>query len=396
MSKKHILFIVENCPVPQDLRVWNEALAAREFGYDVSIISPANPYAKDSPSPLAGIRIFRHPRPSERSGKLSMVLEYVNALFWETLLALRIFLAHPFQLIHGANPPDHIFLIAALFRVAGVKYIFDHHDIVPENYFVKYGKKGLVHQLLGLMERATFKVADLVISTNESYKKIAVGRGRKKAEDVFVVRNAPRPDLAAGIVPNPVLREGFKHLVGYVGIIGQQEGIENLLQAASYIRREKGRTDIKFVIIGPGPHLQRMIELAKEMDLESFVQFTGFISRRDLDEILITSDLCVNPEFRNEFTDNSTMIKNMEYMMFGKPILQFYTREGEATAGEAAAYVRENDVRQFGDALLALLEDPKRLSEMGASGLRRMEEVGWPRQKEILRKAYQRIFRERP
>lgn len=392
MKRKHILFIVENGPVPNDIRVWNEALAVREFGYEVSIICPASSYIYNRRSSIDGIRIYWHPQPEEKSGKWSMVFEYLNATFWEMLLTTRIFFAHPFHVIHGANPPDHIFLISIPFKLLGVRYIFDHHDIAPENYAIKYQKKGILHKLLLLMEWATFRTADIVISTNESYKKIAIQRGGKKEKNVFVVRNAPNPGRAPDIFPNPKLREGFRFLIGYVGVIGQQEGIENLLQAASYIIREKGRTDIKFMIVGPGPHLKQMIKLSHDMDLEKFVHFTGFISKRELSEVLITSDLCVNPEFRNEFTDKSTMIKIMEYMMFGKPILQFYTLEGEITAGDAAVYVRENDTVQFADLLIELLDDPKRRSEMGAIGKKRIEELGWAKQKQSLKDAYQHIF----
>jgi glycosyltransferase involved in cell wall biosynthesis len=390
---EHILFIVENNTVPFDRRVWAEARSAREFGYDVSIICPSDKRREAGPEASGGIRIYRHPRPVEGLGQWATVLEYLNALFWEAFLSIRIFLNRPFTAIHSANPPDHVFLIARAFKIAGVKFIFDHHDLTPETYLAKYGAGGLVHKCLLWMERRSFRAADLVVSTNESYKKIAIERGGKSESDVIVVRNGP--DLAAipEARPDPGLLAGFRHLVGYVGIIGKQEGIENLLQAASYIVHAKKRGDIKFAVVGTGPHLKNLIRDARAMGLEQYVQFFGYVPDDRLYEILTTADLCVNPEFRNDFTDKSTMIKIMEYMSFRKPIVQFHTVESEFTAGDAALSIRANNVVQFADGILALLDDPVRREKMGTMGRERVEKVlSWQIQKENLRAAYDRVF----
>jgi glycosyltransferase involved in cell wall biosynthesis len=394
VSKKHILFIVENNSVPFDLRVWNEARAAREFGYDVTVICPSDSRKKDSRSLIDGIRIFRHPQVPEGSGKALLFLEYLNATFWELLLSLRVFATHPFHVIHGANPPDHIFLVAAPFKLFGVKYLFDHHDIAPENYVAKFGKKGALHRLLLLMERVTFKSSDLVISTNESYKKIAMGRGGKRSEEIFVVRNGPDIERMPETLPDPKLREGFRYLVGYVGVLGQQEGIDNLLQAVDHIVRERKRTDVKFIIVGSGPHLKSLIKQSRDLGLEPYVQFTGYVPDGVLHAVLASSDVCVNPEFGNEFTDKSTMIKIMEYMTFAKPIVQFHTTEGEVSAGESAIYIRENSVPRFAAAILDLLDDPEQRAKMGAWGRKRIEErLGWAKQKQQLADAYRMILK---
>jgi len=394
VSKKHILFIVENNSVPFDPRVWNEARAAREFGYEVTVICPSDARKKDSRSLIDGIRILRHPQVPEGSGKALLILEYLNATFWELLLSLRVFATHPFNVIHGANPPDHVFLVAAPFKLFGVKYLFDHHDIVPENYIAKFGKKGVLYRLLLLMERLTFKSSDLVISTNESYKKIAMGRGGKRSEEIFVVRNGPDIERMPEAVSDPKLREGFRYIVGYVGVLGQQEGIDNLLQAVDHIVREKKRIDIKFIIVGSGPHLKSLIKKSRDLGLETFVQFTGYVPDRVLHAVLASSDVCVNPEFGNEFTDKSTMIKIMEYMMFAKPIVQFHTTEGEVSAGESAVYIRENSVPRFAAAILDLLDNPEQRAKMGAWGRKRIEErLGWARQKQQLADAYRTILK---
>jgi glycosyltransferase involved in cell wall biosynthesis len=394
VKKKHILFIVENNSVPFDPRVWNEARAAKDFGFDVTVICPLDARKKDSRSIIEGIRIFRHFQPREGGGRLSLIMEYVNASVWELLFSVRVFATHPFHVIHAANPPDNIFLVALPFRLFGVKFVFDHHDIAPENYVAKYGKKGMLYRLLLLMERLTFRSADLVISTNESYKMIALTRGRKKAKDVFVVRNGPDLDRVTPIVHDPELRRGFDYLVGYVGVIGQQEGIENLLHAVEYIIEEKKRTDIKFVVVGSGPHLEFLIRKTRDMGLERYVHFTGYVPDSDLYAILADSDICVNPEFGNEFTDKSTMIKIMEYMMFAKPIVQFHTVEGEVSAGESAVYIRQNSVPSFAEANLDLLDNPEQRAKMGALGRKRVEEeLGWAKQKQHLADAYRTILK---
>jgi len=393
VTGRHVLFIVENNSVPFDRRVWAEARAVREFGYDVSIICPFDRNRRDDRKVIDGIRIYRHPRPVEGLKKWATILEYLTAIIWESLLSIRIFVDRPFSVIHGANPPDHVFLIAMAYRFFGVKFIFDHHDLTPETYFAKYGTKNIVHRILLWMERWTFRTADLVISTNESYKKIAIERGGMNADDVIVVRNGPDTAAMPSASPDPGLLAGFKHLVGYVGIIGKQEGIENLLKAAEHIVRDKHRRDIKFAIVGIGPHLGNLIRQTKAMGLGQTIQFFGYVTDRRLYEILATTDVCINPEFRNDFTDKSTMIKIMEYMCFRKPIVQFHTVESEYTAGDAAIHVRNNDIVQFAEAILDLLDDPARRKRMGDIGGERIETLlDWRIQKQKLKMAYDRVI----
>jgi len=250
--KKHILFIVENNSVPNDIRVWNEAQAAKEFGYDVSVICPRSDKNSPKYEILEGIPIYRHYRPIEASGKLAFLIEYGNAIFWEFLLSLYIFFKNPFHLIHSANPPDHVFIIAFFYKLLGVKYIFDQHDICPENYVAKFRRKDVFYKIMLLMEKLNFKTADIAITTNESYKRVAITRGGKNTEDVFVVRNGPNLSKVIFVEPNEKLKEGFDYLVAYVGVIGNQEGIDNLLRAVQYIVYQKKIHNIKFIVIGIG------------------------------------------------------------------------------------------------------------------------------------------------
>jgi glycosyltransferase involved in cell wall biosynthesis len=392
VMKKHILFIVENNSAPQDIRVWSEATAMMDYGYEVTVICPKRKAQKWFER-IDGIDIYRHFAPLEADGKLAFLLEYGNAIFWEVLLSLWIFIRYPFKVIHGANPPDQIFLIALLFKILGVKYIFDHHDLCPENYLAKFDRKDVFHSVLKIMEKVTFMTADLVISTNESYKKIATERGGKNSEEVFVVRNGPNLSRIKITAPNNKLKEGFDYLVAYVGVIGSQEGIDNLLAAVKHIVFKRGITNIKFVVIGTGPNWKKMVDLAESMCLTKYIRFTGFIPNEELWETLATADLCVNPEMRNEFTDKSTMIKIMEYMAFGKPIVQFFTQEGAFSAGAAAISVKENVIEIFSEAIIKLLHDPAERKRMGEAGQRRIrEELNWDIQKINLKAAYESLL----
>jgi glycosyltransferase involved in cell wall biosynthesis len=390
--KKHILFVVENNSYPADVRVRNEAEAAKEFGYDVTVIAPVSEQTPSVYQNINGIDVYRHYIPFEAKGKSGFFIEYSCALFWEFILALKIYLKKPFHYIHSANPPDHVFIIALLFKLAGVKYVFDHHDISPENYIAKFGKKDLFFNFLLLFERLTFKCADIIISTNESYKKLAVSRGRKPPQRVFVVRNGPNLSRVHYMKPNISYRNGFDYMVAYVGAIGSQEGLENLLYAIEYIVYKRRIENTKFMIIGRGPQLDELKAVSKRLNIEKFVTFTGYIPYREFYEILATSDICINPEHRNEFTDRSTMLKIMDYMVCGKPIVQFKTTEGKFTAGNSAIYVENNDNIEFAEAIVALLNDPCKRREMGQVGKNRIEcKLKWDLQKANLRKAYEHL-----
>lgn len=395
VKSPHVLFIVENNSVPSDRRVWAEVRAAHESGYRVSVISPSEGEADcEEPTEIDGIRFYRHPF-LEGDGQVSLLIEYINALFWETILAIYVFLKAPFHIIHAANPPDHIFLVALLFRPLGVKFIFDHHDIAPETYVAKFGRKGFFFRLLLTMERWTMRSAHAIIATNESYKKIAEERGGVPTENIFIVRNGPELGDLPNVEPNERLRDGFRYLVGYVGAIGRQDQLENILKIARYIKEDRGRRDIKFIVIGKGTDLPRVAKLGQQMQLDDIVEFTGYVPDHKLYETLATVDVCINPEFSNEFTNRSTMIKVMEYMAFRRPIVQFHTAEGQASAGEAAINVPENSEIDFAEALLGLLDNPEKRRAMGAIGRKRIEsELCWEMQKPRIVMAYEHVMGE--
>lgn len=360
-----ILIVVENLPVPFDRRVWMEARTLKAAGAEVSVICPTGKGHQAREEVIEGIAVYRHSLPLDASGALGYLLEYGAALWHEFRLTIKVMRRQGVDVIQGCNPPDLIFLVALPFRPFGVRYMFDHHDINPELYEAKFNKRGFFWKLMVLFERLTFRTADVTIATNESYRQIAIERGRKSPEDVFVVRSGPDLTRLVPVAPNNRWRNGRDYLVGYVGVMGDQEGIDLLLESVAHLVLTEGRQDIQFVLVGGGPALDKLKELAASMGLAEHVTFTGRASDDDLFELLSTADLCVNPDRVNPMNDKSTMNKILEYMAFSRPIVQFDVTEGRYSAGDASLYAKPNDVVDFAEKIAALLADPDRRAEMG-------------------------------
>jgi glycosyltransferase involved in cell wall biosynthesis len=396
LAGRRVLIVVENLPVPFDRRVWQEATTLAAAGAKVSVICPTGKGFTAPRETLQGVDIYRHTLPIDAKGALGYLLEYGAALFHETRLAWRVFFTGRFDVIHGCNPPDLIFLVALPFRLFGVRYLFDHHDINPELYEAKYDKRGFFWRLMVAFERLTFACADVVISTNNSYRQIAMERGGKAAEDVFVVRSGPDLRRLKAVPPDAALRNGRKYLVGYVGVMGEQEGIDLLLQAVRHLVFEKGRTDIQFCLVGGGPSLDDLRAMAAELDLADYVTFTGRAPDEVLFSVLSTADICVNPDRVNAMNDKSTMNKIVEYMAFGKPIVQFDLTEGRVSAEEASLYAKANDPRDFADKIVELLANPKDAKRRGAIGQERVRDhLSWNHEIPKLIAAYTRLFARR-
>lgn len=387
-----ILIIVENLPVPFDRRVWSEATTLREAGYGVSVICPVGVGAEKRHEVIDGINVYRHPLPLEARGARGYLVEYSSALFWEFVLSLKVLARHGFDAVHACNPPDLIFLIGGVYKyLLGKKFVFDHHDINPELYEAKFGRRGLFWRLLVLFERMTFGVADMSIATNESYRRIAIERGRMDPERVFVVRSGPNLGRVRSLPPDPAWRKGRDFLVAYVGVIGQQEGIDLLLEVVAGLVA-RGRRNIQFVIMGSGPELDACRTLAGRLAVSDYVTFTGRVSDETLFTVLSTADVCVNPDRPNEMNNKSTMNKIMEYMALGKPIVQFDLLEGRVSAERSSLYAR--DVPDFADKILELLADPERREEMGRIGRERVHgSLSWTAEAPKLVAAYDSLLR---
>jgi glycosyltransferase involved in cell wall biosynthesis len=390
---KRILILVENLPSPFDRRVWQEACALRDAGHSVAIICPTGKGFESYFEEIDGIAIYRYDLPMEAEGALGYAIEYSAALFHTFLLAWRVLLTRGFDVVHACNPPDLFFLIGAFFKLFGKKFVFDHHDINPELYEAKFGRRDFFWRLMVWLERATFKVADVSIATNESYRRIAIERGGMDPDRVFVVRSGPSLERLRIVPAEPALKRGRAHLVGYVGVMGRQEGIDLLLQAARAILHDHGRTDVHFGLVGGGTSLEEMKALAAELGIADYVTFTGRVPDAELLAMLNTADVCVNPDIANEMNDKSTMNKIMEYMALGKPIVQFDLTEGRYSAQDASLYARRNDPADMAAKILELLDDPARRAAMGAYGRRRVEnELEWRYEVPKLRAAYRALW----
>lgn len=391
--KKKVLIIVENLPVPFDSRVWKEAVSLRDDGYEVTVLCPRGKGYLKRHEVLDGVHIYRHPMPREGNGALGYVYEYGSALIWEFLYTWWIYVRRGFHVIQGCNPPDDIFLVALPFKLFGVKYIFDHHDANPELYLSKYEKKGVFYKIQVWLEKMTYRCSDVVMATNASYAELAVTRGGLAPEDVFVVRNGPDLETFRSVPAKPDRKFGRQFLVGYVGTMSIQEGLDILLDVALHIKN-LGRRDVHFTCVGGGPGLAGLQQMVKDKNLGDCVNFTGRISDQELMEILSTADVCVNPDKPCEMNDISTMIKIMEYMALGKPIVQFDLKEGRFSAGEASLYSDNGDqVNDFANKILWLLERPDERKKMGEFGKRRVEQaLAWKYSVQNLLAAYRRVF----
>jgi glycosyltransferase involved in cell wall biosynthesis len=391
--QRRVLFLVENLPSPFDRRVWQEACALRDAGYVVSIICPTGHGCERSFEAIDGIHIYRYNLVVEASGTAGYAVEYAIALAWTFVLTWRVFFTRGFDVIHACNPPDLLFLIGGFFKLFGKKFVFDHHDLNPELYEAKFDRRDFLYRLMLKLEYWTFRSADVSIATNESYRRIAIRRGRMPPERVFVVRSGPSLERMKIGPADQRLKCGRRHLIGYVGVMGKQEGIDYMLRAARHIVFDLGRTDVHFGLVGGGTSLEEMKALAQELGVADHVTFTGRVPDAEMLAMLSTADVCVNPDIANEMNDKSTMNKIMEYMALGKPIVQFDLEEGRYSAQHASLYARKNDAFDLAAKIVELLDDPLRRAEMGKYGRRRVEtELAWNHEAPKLIAAYEALW----
>jgi len=391
-----VLLVVENHSVPADRRVWGEAQSLRRAGFRVSVICPRGRHMdRQTHEARDGVVIYRFPMPFDGTSRFHYLLEYGWALLACWGLSLRILRDRGFDVVHVGNPPDLFFPLAWFYKLFGKRFVFDQHDLCPETYLSKFDGAGqrFSHRVLLWCEKMTYRAADIVISTNESYREVAVERGGVPSDRVFVVRNSPSAGLFAPRPADPALKEGFRHLVAFVGIMSQQDGVDYLLRAAHHVVYAMGRRDVLFVLMGTGPAWDELQKLYRELELEPFVRFTGRIPDEPMLSYLATADVCASPDPHNPLNDVSTMQKLMEYMAMGKPSVSFELKEARYSARDAALYVPNNDWRGFGEAIVSLLDDPARAAHMGAVGLHRIRtEISWAHSETQLRAAYARAL----
>ena len=395
-TPRRVLIVVENLPVPLDRRVWLEATTLVAHGYEVSVICPTGRGWDKTCEVIEGVHIYRYPEPPEaHSGAIAYAREYLHSIWHWFRLARLVWKDRRFDVIQGCNPPDLIFLLALWYRLWGVLYLFDHHDVCPELFEAKFGRKGLLYKIMLVWERMTFATASVSIATNESFRAIALRRGKMADADVFTVRSAPRVEKFEIRPADPAHKKGAAILMGYVGVIGQQEGMDLLVEAADQLIRKRGYTDVHFAIVGFGPHLPVVEQDVKSRGLDPYFTFTGALYGDDLLAVLNAADIGVSPDPKNAMNDISTMNKVMEYMTLEKPVVQFDLTEGRASAGEASLYASANDPADFAAKIAALIDDPAARTRMGKLGRARvLDHLSWDHSVPHLLGAYNRIFRK--
>jgi glycosyltransferase involved in cell wall biosynthesis len=390
-----VLILVQNLPVPFDRRVWQEALALDSAGYEVHIVCPRTKECPSRRELLDNINIYRYSPGLEARRMAGYLIEYAIAIFAQLRLALGIRIRRRIDVVHICNPPDLLFLVALPLVASGAKLIYDHHDATPELMITKGQREdGRLVCLLKLFERLTYRFCHVSIETNNSFRDIALSRGGMSSEDVFVVRSAPRINRFANAQSNEMWRRGRKHLVGYVGIMGSQDGLDYLIDAANLIIRAWGRDDIQFSLVGAGPELPRLQERVRSLGIGDQVEFTGLISSDEkLGAVLATADVCVSPDEANSMNDISTMNKVMEYMALGKPLVQFDLHEGRVSAGDASLYAERNSVSSLAEGIVRLIDDDELRARMGEIGEQRLRTMlSWEQQVPPLLAAYERVL----
>ena len=387
-----VLIIVENLPVPNDRRVWLEATTLRAAGYRVSVISITGVNATERFERRDGVAIYRYPAPPATSGTLSFIWEFAYCWLYTLALSIKVLFREGFDVIHACNPPETFWLIGLLYKALGKQFLFDHHDLSPEMFLSRFGRRGAAYRLLLWLERLTFRTADVVITTNATHRQIAIERGRFPPERIFIVRSGPNHHVLRPDTPDPALKNGREYLVSYLGVLNPQDGVDTFVRVADLIVHQDGRTDIQFVLMGSGDAEAGLRALAQELGLDEFVCFTGWAEIDLIRRTLSTSDVCVDTMPKTPYSDAATMNKILEYMSVGRSIAAFDLVESRVSAGEAAVFARPDDVRDLADHILALLADPERRARMGQVGRERIEnELGWEHQKGYLLAAYDQL-----
>ncbi|MEQ1955504.1 glycosyltransferase family 4 protein [Mesorhizobium sp. CN2-181] len=364
----HVLILVENLPVPFDRRVWQEAQALNDAGYEVSVICPKGKGYDKSYEVIGGIHVYRHPL-REAQSAAGYMEEYSTALFHQFRLSLKVRRRRRIDVIQACNPPDLMFLVAGLHKLFfGSYFVFDHHDLGPELYLTKFGRKGVLYKTMCLLERLTFRMADASIATNETFRDIAVARGRMHPGRVAVVKSYPEAKKFQRTGASESLVSRGKHLVGYLGIMGAQDGVETLIRAMVEIQHVRKREDVACIVIGDGPDLGRLQALASELDVNQSVQFAGYLSGASLMSHLSALTVGVIPDPPNEFNDKLSMNKVFEYMMLGLPFVQFNLRQAAYEAKNAALVIDEHSPQALANGILVLVDDPDRRRDMGMVG----------------------------
>jgi glycosyltransferase involved in cell wall biosynthesis len=392
-----VLIVVQNLPVPLDRRVWLECQALTAAGYEVSVICPKGP-GDPGYQLLDGVHLYKYAPPRQADGFLGYAWEFVYCWLRTAVRTVAVHRRRPFQVLQACNPPDIYWSLALLWRLAGVRFVFDHHDLNPEVYRSRFGEpQGIAGKLqlkaLYWLEKRTFRAAHRVISTNESYRRIALRRGGVPLEHTTVVRSGPDTSVMRPAEPVPALRAGREHMVVYLGIMGPQDGVDGVLRVAEHVVRRHRRDDVRFALLGFGDCLEDLKKQAATLHLDDYVEFTGRVGPAQIAEYLSTASAGLSPDPMSPLNDVSTMNKTMEYMAYALPVVAYRLAETVVSGGDCVVYVEPGDEAGFADALVTLLDDADRRAELGAEGRRRaVRELDWRPQAQAYVSVFDGLF----
>lgn len=393
MSAPRVLILVQNEPLPQDRHVWNQCRALTRAGYEVSVVCPQGRERHREPfEHLQGVDIHRYRARHAKGGVAGYAVEYASALWSMRRLARRLARERPFDVVHACSPPDFLLLSVLSLRRRGARLIFDHHDLTPELFATRFGREGgLVHRVTLLAEQVAFRLADVVLSVNDSYREVALTRGGRRRDDVHVVRTGPDLKRFVPAEPDPQLKRGRPYLLSYVGVMGPQDGVDHAVRALALLRER--REDWHAIFMGDGDVVDEMRSLARELGLADAVEFTGWVEHDTVSRVLSTSDVCLAPDPKNPLNDVSSMIKISEYMAMSRPIVSYELKESRIAAAGAAVYADANDEADFARRIDELLDDPGQRAQMAVAGRARAEAtLAWEHQERALLCAYERAL----
>ncbi|MEM9950295.1 MAG: glycosyltransferase family 4 protein [Chloroflexota bacterium] len=390
-----VLIFVENLPVPNNRRVWLEATTLTKANYEVSIISITGKGAKQYYECLEGIHIYRYPAPPLTESTLSFIFEFAYCWVMSFLLSFVVAFRHGFKIIHACNPPETFWLIGLFYKLFGKKFIFDHHDLSPEMYYSRFRRKGIAYKGLLFLEKMTFRSADLIITTNQTQEKVAIERGNYPQDKIYIVRNGPDKEILKPNEPDLSLKQGHQYMVGYLGVINPQDGVDSLILVADYIVKEKKRDDILFLIMGTGDAIADLHKMVEDLELTAHVHFTGWVEQETIASYLSVTDIGVDTMPKNPYSDAATTNKILEYMSVECPIVCFDLVESRVSGGDAAIYAEPDNIVDLADKILALLADKAKREQMGQLGRQRIEtELSWQHQSENLLAAYRDVLNQ--
>lgn len=372
-APKHVVIIIQNLPLRLDRRVRHECQALIRAGYAVSVICPKESSQETDQHDLDGVRVYSYRAFESTGGVVSYIWEFATCFIHTAWLSWRVHRARPFDVLQACNPPDTYWLLGAFWKLGGRAFVFDQHDLCPEVYEARFGTGGVVHAALLWHERQTYRVADRVISPNPAYREIAHERGGVPPSRTTVVMSTPDSDLMKRGEEHPELRRSLTHLVCYVGIMGPQDGVDNLLEAIDAFVHQLGRRDTHFALLGFGDSADSLRAECTARELDPWVTFTGRVDHEEIGRWLSTADIGVTPDPPNEFNHRSTMNKTLEYMAHDLSVVAVDLRETRRCAEDAAVYVSGTDPLETARAMSELLDDPDRRQHMGRHGRARIE-----------------------